>query len=129
MTPTVLGLLGVPVAASGRDGSAAIGHGGRADRERDFAMSMFGDADVFSVWTPTTACQRDFGSLRQPIPDGCFDRATDPDGFRARSDPVLEGELDAWRAARLAEGAAFSVVTAAPWADTLRQLEELGYVE
>jgi hypothetical protein len=63
------------------------------------------------------------------MPDGCFDRATDPDGTTPFADDALQGELDGWRAARLAEGAAYDVATATPGEDTLDQLRELGYLE
>lgn len=129
VAPTLLGLLGAPFAATGRDWSALVRGGGRTDRTRAFAMSMFGDVDIASVWTPDRVCQRDYGSLDGPMPDGCFDRAADPDATTPLADAPLAAELDAWRTARLAEGAAYVPVTATPGEDTLEQLRELGYLE
>jgi arylsulfatase A-like enzyme len=129
VAPTLLGLLGAPFAATGRDWSAQVRGGGRTDRDRAYAMSMFGEADVASVWTEQRVCQRDYGSLESPMPDGCFDRAADPDAVSPFDDAALQAELDAWRTARLAEGSAHAPATAVPGEDTLEQLRELGYLE
>jgi hypothetical protein len=57
------------------------------------------------------------------------DRKTDPLFLAPKDDPPLMAELEAWRAARLAEGARFAVRDAPSEEGTRSQLEALGYVE
>jgi len=137
VTPTVLGLLGLPALTGvpGQDWSALVrGRGRRTTRKVAFALSMFHNANVASVWTAQRQCQRNYlplGTDDYEVQDGCFDRQADP-GFLT---PVLDeagvARLDRWRDLRLSEGAGRAPVQSeqAPDSQVQRQLEALGYVE
>jgi len=133
--PTILGLAGVPPPeVPGRDWSTRVRgeRQGPTDRARAFALSMFHGGNVDGIWTADRQCQHDHGSVgveAPPLLVGCVDRATDPWFLAPFDDPQLRGELDAWRAARLAEGARHAVQDAPASGGTRGQLEALGYVE
>jgi arylsulfatase len=133
--PTVLGLVGVPAPpVAGRDWSSRVrgADPSPTDRTRAFALSMFHGANVDGIWTADRQCQRDHGSvgvIEAPLVLGCVDRRQDPE-FRAPfDDPALLAVLEAWRAARLAEGAAHVVHDAPLDAGTQGQLRALGYLD
>jgi arylsulfatase A-like enzyme len=133
--PTTLALAGVAVPdVPGRDWSAWVRgeRKGRTDRSRAFALSMFHGGNVDGIWTADRQCQRDHGSVGDPAPPllvGCVDRKSDPWFLAPFDDPALMAELEAWRVARLAEGARFAAQDAPLSADTQGQLEALGYLE
>lgn len=133
--PTTLALAGVtPPAVPGRDWSAWVRgeRQGRTDRTRLFSLSMFHGGNVDGIWTAERQCQRDRGSVGTEAPPllvGCVDRAADPWFLAPFDDPALLAELDAWRSARLAEGARYAVQDAPPSQETRGQLEALGYLE
>jgi arylsulfatase A-like enzyme len=133
--PTLLGLVGVPAPdVPGRDWSSRVrgADSSPTDRTRVFALSMFHGANVDGIWTKDRQCQRDHGSVgneEAPLVVGCVDRQTDPLFTHPFDDPELMGELEAWRSARLAEGATHAVHDAPLDPGTRAQLQTLGYVE
>ncbi|MBX2803069.1 MAG: sulfatase [Myxococcales bacterium] len=135
LVPTLIGLTGLPAdpALPGRDFSALVqGEGGRTDRERAFAASMFLRSNIASVWTDETQCQSGYDPEVRPrdrIPRGCFDRESDPSFRLPSEDAALLAELDAWRQQRLAEGEGADPEQLEPADDLDAQLEALGYRE
>jgi arylsulfatase A-like enzyme len=102
--PTLLELAGVPVPheLDGRSWAAQLrGEGDRTDRQRAFADTWYFGTSRASIWTPTTACQKDYGSLPTEggaFAEGCYDRTIDPEFRNLQRDDALMAELDAWRA-------------------------------
>lgn len=106
VTPTLLDLVGIapPTGIDGQDlgkllrGEVAPPH---TARTRAFADTWYFNANRASLWTDTTQCQKDFGSvgITDAFADGCFDRRTDPEFRNLKQDPALMAELVAWREA------------------------------
>lgn len=105
--PTVLGLAGIEGGlddgVSGIDLSGVLQSGGQTSRTEAFVDTWYLNANRASVWTRTTQCQKDFGSIKlddDGFLDGCYDRGTDPDFERPIERPELMATLEAWRAER-----------------------------
>jgi hypothetical protein len=131
---TLTGLAGLPpFPGTGSDLSPSVRSGAPTGQRQAFTDTWFKAADRAAVYTTERACQLDFAPrLREErggdYVEGCFDRRLDPEHRAARRDPALEGEIRAWRVARLAEAA-----TSGPAPETVpsggveEQLRALGY--
>lgn len=101
VTPTLLGLLGLPSeAGEGRDWSDLVREGGRTTREEAIIDTWYYAANRAGVYTTDRACLKDFGS--GPLDgedwrDACYDRAKDPTFEHPLDDPALMSRLEAWR--------------------------------
>jgi arylsulfatase A-like enzyme len=103
LVPTVLSLAGLPPAPEPLDGidlSAVVrGEASSTTRTEAYSDTLLEGADRASLWTSTTQCQKDYGSVLGPddagIPDGCFDRKADPDFTKVSTDAALLAALDA----------------------------------
>jgi arylsulfatase A-like enzyme len=101
--PTVLGLVGVPAPdhLDGMSWAAQLkGQGDKTTRQRAFSDTWFMGAARAAIWTDTTECQKDYGSVGvdDTFATGCYDRRVDPQFTNLKQDAALQKELDDWRA-------------------------------
>lgn len=133
--PTVAELAGIPLDDPG-DGVSQVSaiRSGQSNRQAAYSDTWFQHISRAAVYTEDVACQQDWSPFAATsmgnFKRGCFDRETDPTHLLAHPDPVLQADLEAWRARKLEEMAAFTGASDAdPTQATLNQLEALGYVE
>jgi hypothetical protein len=116
--PTLLGLTGgwePEEEVQGSDWSALLASGGRTTREEAFTETWYMEANRAALWTPSTACQRNWG----PPPDdrfktACYNRLKDADFRKPVQDEPLMERLTEWRKDALAQSVEFRSRTPSP---------------
>lgn len=143
LTPTVLGLLGLPTddpVLAGEDLSAEVRAGaGSPEREIAFTATRFQWADRSAAYTDTLQCQVDDAAKATaqaisrggvlPFDTTCCRWREDPACARPEWDPELLERVRAWRRERDRAAQGFEAVIAEPNAVVREQLRALGYVE
>ncbi len=134
VVPTLLSLAGLPASdGPGVDRAPAVrGDQAETGEQRIFVDTWFQFSNKAAVYTPDRMCEHNWREKIPGPPVQCFDRASDP-YFRRPTTPEgdpLVAALDAWRAARVADYAAWPHTTNAVINEDLRaQLEALGYAQ